>query len=133
MLHKVAKIEENRNQNLQGPVWDLLKSISSGRTTGVQTNQSFLTQHHGVKFCPQLHAPNFHSSCRELYTCSRGQALALQVEWGVIDDFLFAMFGSVSTASSRGLHSQAEWESAIKNIQPWELYRTLAGFLYFKI
>lgn len=93
MLCNVATTGGNRNPNLQGPVWALLKSISSGRTTGVQTHQSFLTQPPGIKFCPQLHAPNFHSSCRELYTHSRGQALALRDEWGVIDDFLPAMFG----------------------------------------
>lgn len=64
MLHKVAKIGENRNQNLQEPLWALLKSISSGRTTRVQTHQSFHSQPHGVRFCPQLHTPNFHSSRR---------------------------------------------------------------------
>lgn len=105
MLARVTRIGENGNQNLQGTVWVLLKSINSKRTTGVQNNQSFLTQPHGVKFYPQLHTPNFHSSLRELYTHSRGQALALYIEWGVIDDFLLAMLGSVSTASSRGLHS----------------------------
>lgn len=98
-------IGENRNQNLQGPVWALLNYISSGRTITVQTNQSFLTQPHGLKFCPQLHASNFHSSFRELYIRLRGQALALHVEWGVIDDFLLAIFGWVSTVSSIGLHS----------------------------
>lgn len=50
MLHKVAKTGENKNQNPEGPVWALLKSISSGRTTGVQTDQSSPTQPHGVKF-----------------------------------------------------------------------------------
>lgn len=43
MLQNVATTGENRNPNLQGPVWALLKSISSGRTTGVQTHQSFLS------------------------------------------------------------------------------------------
>lgn len=41
MLHEVAGIGENRNPNLQGLVWTLLKSISAGRTTGVQTINHF--------------------------------------------------------------------------------------------
>lgn len=120
MLHKVAEMGENRNQNLQGLVWTLLKSISAGRTTGVQTHQSFLTQPPGVKFCPGLYAPNFHSSCRELYTHSRGQALALQVEWGVIDDFLLAMFGLGNSSLQRAtLVSRVG--GCCKNTRPPEL------------
>lgn len=46
-LHKVAKIGENKNQNPKRPVWTLLRSISSERTTGVHTDQSLLTQSGG--------------------------------------------------------------------------------------
>lgn len=42
--------------------------------------------------------------------------MALHTEWGIIDSFLLALLGSVSTASSRGLQPKQTTGGAMKTM-----------------